>query len=328
MRRAARRQPVAAALALAFSLASSQLATVLHAGRDSRVAGERLDARHPEAGPSPVSVRAVGTSPIVEAGLQAGPASTPLRLYILDCGTLRNRDGVPYGLPLEQVPPRDLSNVCALVAHPRGTLLWETGLHESVNRLPASADARPGRPRAGDHISRTLASQLEEIGYGPGRITFLALSHAHWDHTGNVRDFPGATWLVQKAERESIFGSTPLPNQQDFAGLDRSKAVVLDGDHDLFGDGTVRLILTPGHSPGHQTLFVQLPQTGSVILSGDLYHFGEELTLPPAEGRNAAQSAASRARIQALAAATGAQLWIQHDARQVAKLRKAPEYYQ
>jgi glyoxylase-like metal-dependent hydrolase (beta-lactamase superfamily II) len=305
MRPAAPRQPAAAALALTITLASVHLVTVLHA--ENGAAGYRAG---------------------VEAGLQAGPAPAPLRLYILDCGTLRNRDGVPYGLSLEQVPPRDLSNVCALVVHPRGTLLWETGLHESVNRIQAQADARPGRPRAGDHVDRTLASQLEEIGYGPGRITVLALSHAHWDHTGNVRDFLGATWLVQKAERESMFGATPLPNQQDFAGLERSKAIVFEGDHDVFGDGSVTLMLTPGHTAGHQALFVRLPQTGSIILSGDLYHFAEELTLAPAEGRNAAQSAASKTRIQALAAATGAQLWIQHDARHIAKLRKAPEFYQ
>ena len=298
MKRAAPRQIVAAALGPAITFASLLL------------------------------VAALGNLQIVEAGLQAGQAPATLRLYILDCGTLRDRDGVPYGLSLEQVPPRDLSNLCALVVHPRGTLLWETGLHESVNGLPPSAESRPGRPRAGDHVGRTLASQLQEIGYGPARITFLALSHAHWDHTGNVRDFLGATWLVQKAERDSMFGSTPLPNQQDFAGLDRSNTVVLEGDHDVFGDGSVRLLLTPGHTPGHQALFVRLPMSGSVILSGDLYHFAEELALPPAEGRNAAQSSASKARIQALAAETGAQLWIQHDARHFAKLRKAPEYYQ
>jgi glyoxylase-like metal-dependent hydrolase (beta-lactamase superfamily II) len=309
MRCATPRQIVAVALALFTTLASIHLATVLHAERDAVVGEFPVDAD-------------------VEASLQAVPTSASLRLYILDCGTLRNRDAVPYGLSLEQVSPRDLSNVCALVVHPRGTLLWETGLNESVNRLAAAADSRPGRPRAGDHIDRTLASQLAEIGYEPGRISFLALSHAHWDHTGNVRDFLGATWLVQKAERESIFGTMPLPNQEDFAGIDRSKAIVLEGDHDVFGDGSVRLILTPGHTPGHQALFVRLPMTGGVILSGDLYHFAEELTMPLAEGRNAVQSSASKARIQALVAETGAQLWIQHDARHFAKLRKAPEYYQ
>jgi glyoxylase-like metal-dependent hydrolase (beta-lactamase superfamily II) len=237
------------------------------------------------------------------------------RLYLFDCGTMKERDGVPYGLSLEQLPPRDLSNPCALVVHNRGTLLWETGLHESVNETPPSSEPpRPGRPRPGDRVERTLQSQLAEIGYRPSDITYVALSHSHWDHTGNVKDFLGSLWLVQKAE--------PI------AGLDAAKTKLIEGDHDVFGDGTVMLLFTPGHTAGHQALFVRLPQAGPVILSGDLYHFPEELTLKvAAAGRNADQIAASKARIQELIAKTAAQLWIQHDVRGFAKLRKSPEYY-
>ena len=89
------------------------------------------------------------------------------------------------------------------------------------------------------------------------------------------------------------------------------------------------LLFTPGHTPGHQALFVNLPKTGAVMLSGDLYHFSEELRLKAApRGRNAEQTAASMAKIQALIAKTGAQLWIQHDLVANARLRKAPEYYE
>ncbi len=255
--------------------------------------------------------------------------ATPVRLYVIDCGTLKERDGVPYGLSREQLPPRDLSNPCALVAHPKGTLLWETGLHESVNDTPPGPIPGPGRPRFGDRIDRTLRSQLAEIGYAPSEITFLALSHAHWDHTGNVRDYLRSTWLVQRPERDAMFGGTPLPNREDFSGLRESMTLVLEGDHDVFGDGTVRLLFTPGHTPGHQALFVQLRQAGPVILSGDLYHFPEELTLQHAPtGRNADQIAASKAKVQQIVAATGARLWIQHDILGYAALRKAPDYYQ
>ena len=260
------------------------------------------------------------------AVLQTPPS--PLRLYIFDCGTLKERDGVPYGLTRDQVPPRDLSDLCALVVHARGTLLWETGLHESVNRTPPAADARPGRPRPGDRVDKTLRSQLQQAGYTPADITYVAISHAHWDHTGNLRDYGASTWLVQRAERDSVFGATPLPNQADFAGLERMTTRVLDGDHDVFGDGSVMLHFTPGHTAGHQVLFVRLPGTGAVILSGDLYHFGEELTMKPEPaGRYAGQIAASKARIQQLIAKTGAQLWIQHDSHRSARLRKAPEFY-
>src|ERR1700742_2319137 len=119
---------------------------------------------------------------------QAKPfAVTALRLYVLDCGTLKLRDGVPYGLSHEQMKPRDLSDLCALVVHPRGTLLWETGLNESVNAIPAGAPAAAvGGPRPGDRVEKPLTKQLAELGYMPADITYLALSHSHWDHTGNA----------------------------------------------------------------------------------------------------------------------------------------------
>jgi glyoxylase-like metal-dependent hydrolase (beta-lactamase superfamily II) len=264
-------------------------------------------------------------------GQSSAAASPPaLRLYVLDCGTLKDRDRVPYGILLEQMPPRDLADTCALLVHPRGTLLWETGVRESVNQsAPPNESFRPGGRRLGDRLARTLKSQLDALGYGPDDITYLALSHTHWDHTGNARDYLRSTWLAQKLERDAMFGgSTRAPNAADFAGLENAPTRVIDGDDDVFGDGVVRLILTPGHTPGHQVLFVRLPKTGPVILSGDLYHFPEELTLKPAEtGRNAELTAASRAKIQQLMASTGARLWIQHDMQQYLQLKKAPDHY-
>jgi len=261
---------------------------------------------------------------------QSRPTATAaVRLYVLDCGTMKERDGVAYGLSREQVAPRNLSDPCALIVHPRGTLLWETGLNEAVNNIPAGApSAAVGGPRPGDRVDTPLKKQLAEIGYSPSDITYLALSHSHWDHTGNAGSFLGSTWLVQKPERDVMFAEKPLSNQGDFDGLRTSKTQLLEGDHDVFGDGTVMLLFTPGHTPGHQSLFVSLSKTGPVILSGDLYHFSEELTLKPTpRGRNAEQIAASMAKIQALMAKTGAQLWIQHDSPGFARLKKSPAYY-
>jgi N-acyl homoserine lactone hydrolase len=255
-------------------------------------------------------------------------AASSIRMYVIDGGIMKARDGVPYGLSLEQLPPRDLANYCVLVVHPRGTLLWDTGLNASVNDTPPGSQSTPGAPRAGDRVDRPLTAQLEAIGHPPASITHLALSHSHWDHTGNVRSFLGSTWLVQKAERDLMFGERPLSNRADFAGLENSRTEVLEGDHDVFGDGSVRLLSTPGHTPGHQALLVRLPKTGSVLLSGDLYHFPEELTIRPTPtGRNAAQIVASMAKVQALMAKTGAALWIQHDILGYAQLRRAPAFY-
>jgi glyoxylase-like metal-dependent hydrolase (beta-lactamase superfamily II) len=269
----------------------------------------------------------LGSAAAVEAQ-SIGRTEAALKLYVFDCGIMKERDGVPYGLSLEQLPPRDLSDPCVLVVHPRGTMLWETGLNESVNNTPPSDNPRPGRPRPGDRVEKTLQSQLAEIGYGPSDVTYLAMSHSHWDHTGNVRDYVGSTWLVQKPERDAMFAGNASPNGSDFAELKGSRTQVLDGDYDVFGDGTVMLLFTPGHTSGHQSLFVRLPQTGPVILSGDLYHFPEEITLKVApSGRNAEQIAASKVKIQTLIAKTGAQLWIQHDVLGYRTLKKAPAYY-
>jgi N-acyl homoserine lactone hydrolase len=97
----------------------------------------------------------------------------------------------------------------------------------------------------------------------------------------------------------------------------------------VFGDGTVVLKSTPGHTPGHQCLYVKLPKTGGVVLSGDLYHYPEERTLgrmPEREKTTA--TAASRAALEAFMAAVGAQLWIEHDITAYAKQKHAPEYYE
>ena len=256
-------------------------------------------------------------------------AASPIRLYVLDGGTLKQRDGVPYGLSREQVPPRDLSDVCVLIVHPAGLFLWDTGLNESVNDLKESAGPpAPGRARPGDHVGSTLRAQLAGIGYTPGDIKFASLSHSHWDHTGNVRDFLGATWLLQTRERDAMFAERRPSNFADYEGLQHAKTILVDGDYDVFKDGLVRLVFTPGHTAGHQSLFVKLPNTGAVILSGDLYHFPEELTLEPTlTGRNAAQISSSMAKLRALIGETGAHVWIQHDIRGFATLKRPPAYY-
>lgn len=262
-------------------------------------------------------------------GLNTWAAAPSIRLYVLDGGTLKERDGVAYGLSHEQLPPRDLSDMCVLIVHPNGLFLWDTGLNESVNDLKTSSNPpAPGRARPGDHVGKTLRAQLADIGYTPKDIKFAALSHSHWDHTGNVRDYLGATWLLQTRERDAMFAERRPSNFEDYEGLQSAKTILLDGDYDVFKDGTVRIVFTPGHTAGHQSLLVKLPKTGAVILSGDLYHFPEELTLnPKITGRNAEQISASMAKVQALAADARAHLWIQHDVLGFATLKKIPAFY-
>jgi glyoxylase-like metal-dependent hydrolase (beta-lactamase superfamily II) len=157
------------------------------------------------------------------------------------------------------------------------------------------------------------------------------MSHLHSDHTANANDFAGATWIVQKAERDAMFADKPqgIIQPAHFGALKNAKTKILDDeDFDLFGDGTVVLKSAPGHTPGHQVLFVKLEKTGPVLLAGDLYHYPEERTTGrvPTFEFNADQSRAARAKIEAFIKNTGAQLWIEHDIATHANLPKSPAY--
>jgi N-acyl homoserine lactone hydrolase len=261
-------------------------------------------------------------APLVSA--QSPGVSSP-RLYVFDCGTLKQRSAATYNLTPEQVESNDMSDPCFLVVHPKGSLLWETGLNDAIFNKPEGGDPR------GDKVVKSLESQLAEIGYGPGKITYLAMSHMHGDHSGNVGDYAGSTWIVQKPEYEAMFRGTPAPgtNPISFAALKNSKTIIIESDHDVFGDGTVVLKSTPGHTPGHQSLFVRLAKTGPLVLSGDLYHFPAERTLNkmPTGEATRGQTAASREALEAFIRETRSTLWIQHDIIAFAKLRLSPAYY-
>ena len=257
------------------------------------------------------------------------PAPRSLRLYVFDCGKLRIGDPSVYGFTKDDLATTDMSVPCFLGAHPKGTLMWESGV------LPDSVFTSAGsvtRDRA--TVAKPLKAQLAEAGYAPADITYLALSHCHWDHTANANDFAGATWLVRQQERDAMFAQPPAfarcITPDTYSALRNSKTVILTrDDYDVFGDGTVIIKSAPGHTPGHQALFLKLRKTGPVVLSGDLYHYPEERTQQhvPTTEFNREQTAATRVAIEAFLKKTGAQLWIQHDFTANANLKKAPAYY-
>jgi N-acyl homoserine lactone hydrolase len=260
-----------------------------------------------------------------------GKAQPPksVRLYVFDCGSLNIPDITPYQLKKEEMATTYMSVPCFLVAHPRGSLIWDAGA------VPDSA-FKPGAGPATLRYAtsaRSLTSQLGEIGYAPADITYLAFSHFHWDHVGNANVFSSSTWLVRKLERDIMFAEPPSPRTEpsNYSALKNSKTVIVTKDeHDVFGDGTVLLKSTPGHSPAHQVLFLKLAKTGPILLSGDLYHYPEErkLNRVPTTEFNAAQTIASRTAVDAFLKKTGAQLWIQHDFTANAKLKKSPDFYE
>ena len=263
----------------------------------------------------------------------------PLRLYVLDCGTLHIGDPVRFNLKREEVTSTDLSLACVVVAHPKGTLMWDTGGVPDAEWTPAGASVKhhlvlPGGAGERDlTLRKRLSAQLTEIGLAPRDVMYLALSHYHFDHTANASAFPDATWLVRQPDRNAMFAEKPpfASRPTTYAALRDAKTRIVEGDdYDVFGDGSVVLKSTPGHTPGHQSLYVRLPKTGPVLLSGDLYHFQESRTLQrvPSFDFDQERSRATRAAVEAFLKQTGTQLWIQHDAVSNARLRQAPQYYE
>ncbi len=274
-----------------------------------------------------IATSTLATSAPAQQGKPKPPKS--VRLYVIDCGTLDNPDTSAYRFKKEELAQYKMSAPCFLVVHPKGTLMWDTGPVPDSNFKPG------GGPATMRYATSTepLTARLAEIGYAPSDITYLAFSHFHWDHVGNGNLFAGATWLVPKAERDTMFADPPSPRTEpaNFSALKNSKTVfITTDDYDVFGDKTVIIKAAPGHSPAHQVLFLKLKKTGPVLISGDLYHYPEERTFHkiPITEFNADQTVASRAAIEAFMKKTGAQLWIQHDYIANAKLKKSPAFYE
>jgi N-acyl homoserine lactone hydrolase len=253
-----------------------------------------------------------------------------LRLYVLDCGIITPPNVDNYGLKVNEVVDTRMITPCFLIAHPRGTLMWDTG------EIPDGAfkDGISPQKLRNFTVDRPLLPQLAAIGYIPADITYLALSHYHGDHVANASQFAKSTWIVQKGDRDAILAPRPegsrVPDPKFFEGLADAKTIVLNGeDHDVFGDGTVVIKSAPGHTPGHQTLFLKLAKTGSVLLCGDLYHYPEEITYKkiPNFDTDREQTAKSREMIENFVKQNHAELWIQHDYTSGIKRKIAPEFY-
>ena len=263
-----------------------------------------------------------------DAGAAEADLTSP-RLYIFDCGHLSVGDPGRFSLTMDEVSTLDLSVPCYLIEHAEGSLLWDAGLSDAL----AGQDATAQSSGSVATVTTTLRAQLAELGYEPADVTYIALSHLHYDHAGNANDFAASTWLVQRAEHEAAFSEDPAAysfDPQYYGALETAETLILDGDHDVFGDGTVVIKSAPGHTPGHQVLFVDLAEYGPVVLSGDLYHFPESRLLKrvPTFNFDAEMTLESMDRVEDFLIETGARLWIEHDIAENALLEKSPAYYE
>ncbi len=251
------------------------------------------------------------------------------RLYVLECGESRTEDVSVWSPGVDVGVAREFSDNCYLIRHGTHWLLWDSGVSDTVAAKPDGVAAAGGALRV--FVRRTLASQLDELGVAPSDITHVAFSHFHGDHVGNANLFTSATVLVQRAEHDLAFGPDAIKAGYApmlYAKLKDNPTVKLDGDHDVFGDGAVVILSTPGHTPGHQSLLVRLPKQGAVVLSGDMVHFREnwEARRVPARNVDREQSVRSMQRIAALLVAEHAVLWINHDKAQSASIAKVPGF--
>lgn len=267
-----------------------------------------------------------------EAEVATAPA--PLvgpKLYVLDCGTIDPMDTSLFSLEADEVDgDGSFTTPCYVVRHPNGaTLLWEAG------QIPDSEFPEDGSPvdQGLFNGTRSLTAQLEEIGLEPGDITYFAMSHYHSDHTANANLFAGSTWIVQSAEKDAMFSEgdvTGPQNQDSYSELANSQTILLEGeDYDVFNDGSVWVKFAPGHTPGHQMLYVNLVNHGPVLLAGDLYHFPEEKELDrvPTFDWDADTTRTTRMLADIFMRDSGAEMWIQHDNAQNAALNKSPEFH-
>jgi N-acyl homoserine lactone hydrolase len=256
------------------------------------------------------------------------------KLYRLDCGhSLANDESV--WTPGKNVGRNiEFSSTCWLIKHDREWLLWDTGVPEATLNDPRGWSTLP--KLIVYHLDKSLTDQLAAIGLKPADIGRVAISHTHGDHIGNMGLFPHPTVLVQRAEYGWIHSPNgPNDNVNQLMALARKllgtpkNLQLIDGDTDVFGDGSVTLVSTPGHTPGHQSLLVHLRNSGFIVLSGDVVHLEEnfENNIVPSLNTNKAESIASMDKVRHLMATYKATLFINHDKSQTDGLKLLPAFY-
>jgi len=257
---------------------------------------------------------------VVAASAQAGQVD---RLYVIDCGSAHAADQSLWSPGINAGVPIDLSDNCYLIHHSSESyLLWDTGITDRLAALPGGQYVEATRQTW--RRTQTLVGALAALGVKPADVRYVAISHFHPDHTGNVDEFPDATVIMQKREWDFAMALPQKPFSPEH------KALLIEGDKDVFGDGSLVLISTPGHTPGHQSLLVKLPKTGTVLLTGDAVHFKDNWDNRRVPGFNTDkdQTIASMQRIADFLAKEQAKLWINHDKPSNDALRHPPEFYE
>jgi N-acyl homoserine lactone hydrolase len=258
---------------------------------------------------------------IITAAAASAQTTAELSLTRFDCGkttTLKDVSGFSDVAAFKGLNVQ-LTFSCYLVKHGNDYLVWDTGNPAASGSTPA-----PTAPKS------SLVEQLAQLHLKPDQITFVAVSHYHGDHIGQVASFPESTLLIGKGDWDVLNDAKPRPgvNPANIAHWisGGGKVEPVSGDKDVFGDGSVIMLNTPGHTPGHHSLLVKLKDKGNVLITGDLSHFREnyESNGVPTFNTSRAETLASLDRFKQLATNLHATVIIQHDARDIDKLPAFP----
>lgn len=252
-----------------------------------------------------------------EVTVPAAPTGPAVQIYAMNCGDMAFSDvdlfaddGSMKGVT------RDFVDPCYLIRHPAGDLIWDTGVPEGIADMPDGL--RPEGFPVHIVVKKKLSAQLAELGLTPADIEFLSFSHLHFDHTGNGSLFAASTWIVDADERAAMFDDAARgkPEFAAYSALENAKTLLIEGDDnfDVFGDDSVVIYQTPGHTPGSTTLLVRTVGSGNVLLTGDMWHLAEsrEKHLVPSFNFNREQTLASMDSVEALATLNDARVVRQH----------------
>jgi N-acyl homoserine lactone hydrolase len=212
-----------------------------------------------------------------------------------------------------------------IIDHPKGLVLFDTGNNVKISDgqckthwLAGLCDfLKPSQKR-----SDVIDQQLIRLGFKPEQVKVVVTSHSHLDHIGNITMFPKALHVVQKKELYQAWWPEKFQRggahvMADYDGARDFEYVELNGDYDLFGDGSVTILSTPGHTLGNQSMRVKLPETGTVILSQDAIWMEENLEGYPA-GLNYSilDYTNSVNRLKHMRDLEGGKLWFGHSIKQ------------
>jgi len=256
-----------------------------------------------------------------------------IKLYALNCGKIHVSNLNVFSDTDQYIgQEKTLTVGCYLIKHNDDWLLWDTGLSSDLVKEPEGITSDVFHMT----LDKTIAQQIEPLGLKPKDITHVAISHGHFDHSANVNEFTNATLIIQDLEYNFIKNNPEeatekymFPKNIDYFLKEENLKQVekIKGDNDIFNDGSIKAISLPGHTPGHMALLVNLPKAGSIILSGDQWHFTEnhDNNGVPTFNFDRANTLASSDKLNRIIKNRGAKLIIQHEIGDNQALPQIPE---